>query len=181
MPAAVAFRYARALADLAGQARVDDVAAELEAFVAVLGGSADLRNAIQSPAVPPPRKRAVIARMAEMLPLSALVRRFLYVVVDHRRAGLLAEICEAYEQVMDERQGISRAEVVSARELSRAEQSDLTASLAQLTGRQVRARFAVREDLIGGVIARIGSTVYDGSVRGQLEVLKERLAGVESR
>jgi F-type H+-transporting ATPase subunit delta len=179
MPAALAFRYARALADLAGSARVDEVAAELDRFAQVLKESADLHTAMESPAVSPARKRAVVARMAEVLPLSDLTRRFLFVVIGHRRAALVSDIREAYEQVMDERLGVVRASVGSARPLVGAEREQVLASLARLTGKQVRARFEVREELVGGVLARIGSTVYDGSVKGQLEALKKRLAGTE--
>ena len=129
--------------------------------------------------MPPPRKRAVVNRLARMLPLSSVVRRFLLVVVDHRRTHLLADILEAFETVMDERLGVVRADVSSAHELTSGQRDELLAGLARITGKQARARFSIRPDLIGGVVARIGSTVYDGSVRGQLQALKHRLAGVE--
>jgi F-type H+-transporting ATPase subunit delta len=134
---------------------------------------------MESPAVSPQRKRAVVTQLAKILPLSDLVRRFLFVVIDHRRPALVSEIREAYQQVMDERLGVVRAHIGSARELSGAEREQVRASLARLTGKQVQANFEVRDELIGGVLARIGSTVYDGSVKGQLETLKQRLAGAE--
>lgn len=162
---------------MAGSARVADVAAELDAFSAAMRESADLRVAMDSPAVPPGRKRAVISKLSEVLGVSDLVRRFLFVVVDHRRPALLPEIREAYEEVMDERLGVARADVSSARALTEPERTDLTGRLAQLTGKRIRARFEVNPGLLGGVVARVGSTVYDGSVRGQLESLKARMAG----
>ena len=179
MPNALAFRYARALADLAARPGVDleTLRRELDAFTAALAESEDLRTALESPAVTPPRKRAVISRMAALLPISDLVRRFLLVVVDHRRVALLREIGEAFEAVIDNRLGVVRADVLSARELTAQQREQLLAGLGKLTGRQVRARFAVDEKLIGGVVARIGSTVYDGSVHGQLQALRHRLAG----
>ena len=178
MPAALAFRYARALAAQPGAAADPEaVAREMEAFAGALAESELLRNALGSPAVPPPRKRAVVARLARTLPLSDLVRRFLLVLIDHRRMALVAQIREAFETVVDERRGVVRVEVLSARELAPQQRQEVLAELGRLTGRQPRASFSVRPELIGGVVARIGSTVYDGSVRGQLEALKKRLAG----
>jgi F-type H+-transporting ATPase subunit delta len=180
MPSALAFRYARALAGAAPPSDVPAVIASLAAFETMLAASQDLRNALQSPAVAPARKRAVISRLAEALSLSGVVRRFLLVLIDHRRAALLAEIREAFEAVMDDRLGLVRVDVVSARELTPAQRGGLVAELSRVTGRQARAQFSIREELIGGVLARVGSTVFDGSVRGQLETLKQRLAGAET-
>lgn len=184
MPSALAMRYARALADVVTKpgSRIDAQAAAVEmgSFERLLAESADLKIALESPAVPPPRKRAVAGRLAKDLEISDVVRRFLFVLIDHRRTALLHEIREGFESVIDERVGIARAEVVSARPLSAPQQQEIIAGLARLTGKQTRAQFRVQDDLIGGVMARIGSTVYDGSVRGQLEALKQRLAGVET-
>jgi F-type H+-transporting ATPase subunit delta len=184
MLGALAMRYARALADVvtAPGSKIDARAAsaELGAFERLLAESADLKTALESPAVPPPRKRAVAGRLAKDLALSDVIRRFLFVLIDRRRTALLHEIGEAFESVMDERLGIARAEVLSARPLSAPQQQEIVAGLARLTGKQTRAQFGVQDDLIGGVMARIGSTVYDGSVRGQLEALRQRLAGTGS-
>jgi F-type H+-transporting ATPase subunit delta len=179
MPAALAFRYARALADLANQPGVDAVAvgSQLNAFAATIADSADLRVILASPAVPPARKRAVISGLAPVVGVSDLVRRFLVVVADHHRMSLLSEVSEAFELVMDERLGVVRADVSSARELTPTQRAEVLAELARITGKNARARFSIDQDLIGGLTARIGSTVYDGSVRGQLESLQQQLAG----
>jgi F-type H+-transporting ATPase subunit delta len=177
MPSALAFRYARALADAAGAVDPQSVMRDLGAFESLLAASQDLHTALQSPAVPPARKRAVVSRLAQALPLSDLVRRFLMVLIDHRRAALLGGVREAFESVMDERLGVARVDVVSARELTSAQRGAIVAEVGRVTGKQARALFSIREDLIGGVVARVGSTVFDGSVRGQLETLKHRLAG----
>jgi F-type H+-transporting ATPase subunit delta len=95
--------------------------------------------------------------------------------VDHRRIAALSDIIQSFEIVIDERLGFARAEIASASELSKEQQAALTARLERLTGKRVRPQFAVDASLIGGVTARIGSTVYDGSVRGQLESLERRL------
>ncbi len=184
MPSALAFRYARALAEVitkpGSKTNEQAAMAELASFEQLMAASGALKTALQSPAVPPVRKRAVVTHLAKMLPVSDVVRRFLFVLIDHRRTGILHEISEAFEAVMDERLGIARAEVSSARPLTDRQQQEVIAGLARLTGKQARARFFVREDLIGGVTARIGSTVYDGSIRGHLDALKHKLAGVES-
>ncbi|HEX8985567.1 MAG TPA: ATP synthase F1 subunit delta [Bryobacteraceae bacterium] len=184
MPSALAFRYARALADVVAKtgAEIDaqTATAELGGFEQVLAGSAELKTALESPSVPPQRKRAVINRIARMVPVSDPIRRFLLVLTDHRRAALLGDVREAFEQVMDERLGIARAEVISARPLSPPQQQEIIAGLARLTGQQARARFRVEDGLIGGVVARLGSTVYDGSIRGQLDAIRQRLAGTGS-
>jgi F-type H+-transporting ATPase subunit delta len=184
MPSALAFRYARALADVATQpgsaADVDAVTAQLAAFEALIAEVPDLKIALESPAIQPARKRSVVEWLAKRLDTTDLVRRFLCVIIDHRRADQLHDIRVAFEAVADERMGIARAEVTSARPLSKPQQQQVIDGLARLTGKQTRAQFTVQESLIGGVVARIGSTVYDGSVRGQLDALRQRLAGVES-
>jgi F-type H+-transporting ATPase subunit delta len=110
------------------------------------------------------------------MPLSTQVRNFLYVLVDRRRAGLLDEITDAFEAAVDERSGVVRAEVSSAVPLSDAQRAELAKALSDVTGKRVRCEFAVDDSLIGGVIARIGSTVYDGSVRTQLGEIQQLLA-----
>jgi F-type H+-transporting ATPase subunit delta len=182
MPRALAFRYARALADLVlepgSTADPQAVAAEIESFERTLEAWPDLKLALESPTVPAARKRAVVGRLADSLPLSSLVRRFLFVLIDHRRVALLGDLREAFQAVIDERSGLVRADVVSARLLGPAEREEVVATLGRLTGREARAEFRVERELIGGVVARIGSTVYDGSIRGQLQGLKQRLTGV---
>lgn len=176
---AVAARYANALADVvtAGAAATGprDAVSELRAFVSALESSAELRNALVTPAVPASRKKAVVGRIAEILELSRIARNFLFVLVDHRRIGILPEILHSFELVLDERLGFARAEVSSAHELSEPLRASLNAELERLTGKRIRARFRRDDSLIGGVMARIGSTVYDGSVRGRLESLERRL------
>jgi F-type H+-transporting ATPase subunit delta len=182
MPQALAFRYARALADLvldpATKTDPQAVTAEIELFQRTLAGSPDLKLVLESPTVPAARKRAVVGRLAEFLPLTGLMRRFLFVLIDHRRVPLLGDVREAFQAVIDERLGLVRAAVASARPLGPEERERILATLGRLTGLEARAEFSVERDLIGGVVARIGSTVYDGSIRGQLQGLKQRLEGV---
>ncbi len=176
---AVAVRYANALADVvtggASPLRPQDAVAELDAFAAALRASTELHSVLITPAVPIGRKKAVIGRIAGTLRLSRIARNFLFVLVDHRRITALPEIIHSLERIVDERLGYVRAEVTSARELTEALRTALSAELERLTGKHIRARFTVDPSLIGGVVARIGSTVYDGSVRGQLASLERRL------
>ena len=182
MPQAVAHRYARALADAvldpAAQLEPKQALAELRQFSAMLAGSVELRSVLLSPAVAGSRKRAVIAKFGDIVPYSRLVRNFLYVLVDRRRISSIAEIAEAFETTLDERLGILRAEVRAASHLTDAQQAAMTQTLSRMTGKQVRCEFSTDPALLGGAVARIGSTVYDGSVRGQLEALRERLVKV---
>jgi F-type H+-transporting ATPase subunit delta len=179
MSLAVASRYARALVDVATaqDAAVDprQVAEQLNAFDATLRSSGDLRNILLSPAVAPARKRAVVGRLGETLGMARLVRNFLFVVIDHRRIEMLDEIRAAFETALDERMGVVRADVASAAPMTDAEEQAIAAQLARLSGKRVRPEFAVDGNLIGGVTARIGSTIYDGSVRGQLQALRRKM------
>lgn len=179
MAAAVASRYARALADLAFDPRKgldpQAVLAGLARFDAALSESAELRGALLTPAVPAARKRAVVERLAVRLDIAPLVRNFLYVVISHRRTAMFGEIREAYQAQLDERLGLVEAGVTTARELKPEVRGRVEQGLERLTGKRVRARFGVDEGLIGGIVVRIGSTIYDGSVRGQLEALRRKL------
>ncbi|HUB80432.1 MAG TPA: ATP synthase F1 subunit delta [Bryobacteraceae bacterium] len=176
---AVATRYAHALADVvtAGDSplRPADAIAQLRSFEAALKASPALTNALTTPAVPIARKRAVVGRIGHVLELGQITRNFLYVLVDHRRITLLSQVIETLELTVEERLGFGRAEVSSAAELSHEQQTALLAKLEQVTGKRLRARYAVDDALIGGVVARIGSTVYDGSVRGRLNGLRHQM------
>jgi F-type H+-transporting ATPase subunit delta len=176
---AVANRYAKALADVvtapASAVRTEDCLAELRAFEATLAASPALRNALDTPAVPVGRKRAVVGRIADILQPSRITRNFLFVLVDRRRIAQLPVIIQSFEMIAEERLGFARAEVSAARELSESQRSALEKELERLTGKRIRMRLAVDGALIGGVVARIGSTVYDGSVRGQLSGLGRQL------
>lgn len=179
MPQAVASRYANALVDavLSASPAVDphQAAAELKFFEEMVNGASELRNILLSPAVSSARKRAVVARFAETMPLSRLVRNFVYVLIDHRRIRILDEVRAAFEFIVDERLGLVRADVKSAAPLADPQKNALQAELSRLTGKQVKCDYSVDPDLLGGVTARIGSTIYDGSVRAQLNSLRQRL------
>ena len=176
---AVASRYAHALADVVTAStsplRAEDAVTQLRAFEAVLHSSPALQNALTTPAVPVARKRAVIGRIGYVMELSQITRNFLYVLVDHRRITSLSEIIHSFELAVDERLGFARAEISSAANLSEDQQTELRIRLEQVSGKRLRARYTVDRGLIGGIVARIGSTVYNGSVRGRLDTMGSRM------
>jgi F-type H+-transporting ATPase subunit delta len=103
------------------------------------------------------------------------VRNFIYFIVDHRRTELLREIEQAFGEELNARLGIAEAQVTSARPLSPEEKQQLTAALERQTKKKIEATFQEDKSLLGGAVVRIGSTVYDGSVREQLNRLREQL------
>jgi F-type H+-transporting ATPase subunit delta len=179
MLSVVATRYAKALVDVvtAAGSSIDAarVLSELQAIDGVIASSENLRSALASPAVAPSRKRAVMGRLLAPMNVLSQVRNFLFVLIDHRRVEELPSVIEAFESLLDERLGLVRADVRSAHELAPGQKSSLEAQVARLAGKQARVRFTIDPALIAGVVARVGSTVYDGSVRGQLDRLRARL------
>ncbi len=180
MAQAAASRYAKALADLVLRpgSGLDPsaVAAQLKTFGENLKSSPELRGVLLSPAVATTRKRAVVSRVLAGSGIPKLIENFLFVIIDHRRITLIDDIREAFEIFVDERSGVVKAAVSSARVLDEAQKSALAAELARLTGQKVRCEFTTDPALVGGASAKIGSRIYDGSVRGELTALRRRLA-----
>ena len=177
---AIVDRYASALADVVtspnSTVAPQDALQQLRSFDAVVRDSYELRTALESPAVPNSRKRGVIERFVGPLGLSKIVRNFLFVLSNKRRLSALHEIIDSLDVQLDERLGFIRAEVSAAAELTQAQLDVLTQKLAAISGKKIRMRFDVDPRLIGGVVARMGATVYDGSVRGRLDNLSKKLA-----
>jgi F-type H+-transporting ATPase subunit delta len=179
MLSAVATRYARVLVDVVTSpgsgVEAAGALAQLRSIRELIAESTDLRSVLLSPAVAPSRKRAVMARLLGPANLARQVRNFVYVLIDHRRVDQIESIVEAFEVLLDERLGFVRADVSSARELTPAQRASLEAQVARLEGKKAKLRFTADPALIAGVVARVGSTVYDGSVRGQLDRLRTKL------
>lgn len=172
----VAQRFAGALADVAmEQKSAEAVKHDLGAFVELFFTTTDLRNALESPAVDGDVKDKVIATISARMGLNTAVRNFISLVVNHRRTELLREMQQAFDAELNARLGIEEAEVTSARELSAAEKKELSAVLERRTGKKIEARFREDKALLGGAMVRLGSTIYDGSVREQLNRLREQL------
>lgn len=176
MNEAVARRYASALADVAlEQIKADKVKADFSTFVEAFYTSSDLQNVLETPAVGPEQKHKVIAKLAEKMVLDPAVRNFIYLIVDHRRTELLREVQQALAEEMNSRLGIAEAHVTSAQALNDDEKNQLTAVLERRTGKKIEAQFQQDKSLLGGAVVRVGSTVYDGSVREQLNRLRKQL------
>jgi F-type H+-transporting ATPase subunit delta len=174
---AVSSRYAAALVDVAiAQKSEDRVKRDLAAFVDAYAAAGDLRNALESPAVSREAKLQVIQKLGERMDLAPAVRNFLSVLVDHRRTEMLREMQEAFRVQMNARKGIAEVDVTSSRALSANERKNLVDMLRDKTNSKgIEAQFHEDESLVGGTVVRVGSTVYDSSVRAQLERMREQL------
>jgi F-type H+-transporting ATPase subunit delta len=148
----------------------------LTEFGAAYAESAELRNVLANPAVIPAAKHGVIEKLVVRLGASRIVRNFLFVVVDNQRTHLLPKILQTFEDVLRERQGVAEAEVASATELTGPQKTQLQQTLQRLTGRKIQANYSLDPALLGGVVVRIGDTIYDGSVRNRLNQMRARLA-----
>lgn len=176
MSEAVASRYAAALAGAAlDENNAGPVRSDLGAFVEAFEESTELRNVLESPAVPPELKRKIVEELAKRMNLAAAVRNFIFLLIDHNRTGMLREIQQAFHEALNARLGIADAEVMSARALGADERRELTAALERRTGKKIEARFREDASLVGGAVVRVGSVVYDGSVREQLGRLRQQL------
>jgi F-type H+-transporting ATPase subunit delta len=182
MHSAVARRYAKALIEvvLAPGFQMDPkkTLEELRSIQELIAGSTPLHIALLSPAVSPSRKRAVVGRLIGPMNVSKAVRNFLFVVIDHRRIQEWKGVVEAFDALLDERLGFVRAGVASASALTEPQKTSLEAELSRLSGKKAKLTFTIDPALIGGVLARVGSMVYDGSVRGQLERLRLKLGSL---
>ena len=169
-------QYANALADIAlAQGAAAPVTQQLGDFTAAYTSSAELRNFLASPAVSKAEKRGVAEKISARLGASKIVRNFLFVVIDHQRTQLLSEIFESFQEVVRQRQGIAEAEIFSPTALNDAQKKEMTQALERLTGKKVEAKFSLDTNLLGGALVRVGDTIYDGSLRNQLDALREQL------
>ena len=173
---AAAVRYARALFDVAvKEADPRAVERELAAFVELVQGHELLGKVLANPAVPAPRKQAVVEQLAARAGLSAIVSRLLRLLARRDRLVLLADLLEEYRRRVLDYQNIVRAEVTTAVPLDADHVAALGQAFARVTGRQVQVTAGVDPAVLGGVVARVGSMVYDGSVRRHLERLRKAL------
>lgn len=172
-----AIRYARAFAEVAAAAGLyaDTAKAQMMDFADALAISAELRELLLNPSVEVQQKVRVLDALAARLGLSVQVRNFLAVVLEHHRMDSLTRIVAAYAELADVQSGAAEASITSARPLNEQDRAQLEAQIAALTGSKVRARYVEDPTLLGGVVVQVGSTVYDGSLRAQLQQLKQTL------
>ena len=172
----VARRYAVALADVVTKSgETNFVRAELKSWEELINSSSELQNAFRNPVISHTNKEKVLENLIERTKSSRTTANFLRVLLRNNRLTEINEINERFANVLEERSGIVSAQITSARALSDAEKAEMKANLEKLTRKQVNLNFATDEKIIGGVVTRIGSIVYDGSVKTQLENLKQQL------
>lgn len=168
-------RYAKALIDVLYPDKAEAGLQQLQTFSALIKEDPDARRFFENPAMAGDRRKRLLKEIAAALVFDRRVANFVDILVDRNRLPLLDEIIAAYQKALDERQGIVRARVTAAHTLDALQQRELASKLEQVTGKQVRMEVDIDPSLIGGVIAQVGSTVYDGSVRHQLQAFKSRL------
>ena len=175
--AAFAARYARAFAQVAAATQLDLVAAQrqLADFAATLAGSRELREVLMNPSLANEQKLKVVDAIARRLDMAQPVRNFVAVIMDHQRLAELDDILEEYAAVADTNAGVTEVEITSARTLDEGERRDLVAKAGELASTRIHASFTEDASLLGGAVLKIGSTIYDGSLRAQLVGMKQRL------
>ena len=173
----LSLRYAHAFASVAAANRLNTAAAQqqLQDFSATLADSRELREVLMNPSIDNAQKLKILDAIASRIGMFPQVRNFVAVIMDHQRLHELDEILAEYHAVADRQSNTAEAEITSAHPLDAAARKDLESQVAKLAGGQIRATYREDATLLGGAVVRIGSTVYDGSIRAQLQQLKQNL------
>jgi F-type H+-transporting ATPase subunit delta len=176
--ASVTSTYARAFADVVFDQHLDPAKTlrEAQSLAELADSSLELREVWEAPSIPAEQKRALLDAIVAREGFSRPVRNFVAVLIDHRRIKFLDLIVKEFEKELDRRMGFVEAEIISSRELGQPERSALEEQVAKLTGLKVRARYEQDESILGGAIVKVGSMIYDGSVKGQLERIREAIS-----
>lgn len=170
-------QYATALADVVlEQGAAEPARKQLQDFRAAYEESAELRNVLASPAIAREAKHGVIEKLVARMGASRIIRNFLFVMSDNQRVHLLPEIVHTFAQVLRQRQGVAEAEISCAAEMTEKQKAELVSRLERLSGKKIQAKYSLEPALLGGAVVRIGDTIFDGSVRNQLNQLRARLA-----
>lgn len=173
----VSLRYAHAFASVAAEHKLDPLATErqLAELSDVIAESQALREVLSNPAIPEDQKLRVLDAIVARLNVAPQVRNFTAVILHHQRINILSDILADYHALADEQASLTEAEIISARPLDGHDRAELEAQVEKLAGGKVRATYSEDASLLGGAIVRIGSTVYDGSIRAQLQGLRQKL------
>jgi len=173
----LSLRYAHALASVAAAQHLDTAAAsqQLNDFAETLAGSHDLREVLMNPSLSTDQKLKVIDAIAVRIGMMPQIRNFVAVVMDHGRHSDFSEMVSEFATVSDANSGLVEAEITSAHPLNDADKAELEAQVARLAGSRINATYREDKSLLGGAVVKIGSTVYDGSIRAQLAQLKQKL------
>ena len=176
--AVVDLRYARALATVISDQKMDLIAAQgqLQDFANLLAASVELREVLQNPSIPEPQKLKVLDALAARAGMSQPIRNFIAVLTHHQRLNQLPEMITAFASIADESSGVAEVEITTARPLDDVNRRLLEEQVAKLAGEpKVQAIYREDASLLGGAVIRLGSTIYDGSVRAHLEQLRQRM------
>jgi F-type H+-transporting ATPase subunit delta len=173
----LSLRYAHAFASVATSAHLDTAVAQqqLNDFSGTLADSRELREVLMNPSIANEQKLKVLNAISERIGMFPQVRNFVAVIMEHQRLAELDEILTEYHAVADEQSNVAEAEIISAHPLNDQDREELEAQVAKLAGGRIRATYRQDATLLGGAVVRIGSTVYDGSIRAQLQQLKQKL------
>jgi F-type H+-transporting ATPase subunit delta len=174
----IARRYATALADVILEQREEaEIRHELNEWEQMFAANPSLLEIFSNPTVGYDQKQKVLSELIDRTRVRPTTANFLRVLLKNQRMADLSQVTARLSQILDERSGVISADVISAQPLPAASTAALALRLGEITGKKVNLNFATDETLLGGIVTRIGSTVYDGSVRNQLERLGEALAG----
>ena len=168
-------RYAKALLDVLFPSRAELGRQQLKGFFSVLSEQTEARVVLENPTVSAERRTELLNKIGDVLGLDTPIRNFLALLIERNRLDLLNEILSTYENLLDDRQGVVRARVTTALALDSRQQDAVAAKLQALTGKRVRMEVFVDSSLLGGLVAQVGSTIYDGSIRQQLQTFKTNL------
>ncbi len=177
MQGGVSIRYSRALLELGDEAgtitRIQD---ELARFVEAYDGSEDLRNVLLNPSISLDERKSLVKTLALKLRLSSLTTNFTLLLLDKGRVDQVPAIGATFQRLADEKAGNVRAEVTSATTLNAMQVAKIKTTLGKLTGKKVIVNASVDETLLGGVVTRVAGKVYDGSLRAQLNAIRNQAA-----
>ena len=175
--AAIANRYARVLADVSFKlGQHEAVERELEQFGQLLDGHRELSAFYEDPGLSTARKKAATSQLLARLGFCKTTGNFIHVLVERNRMGHFREMLQAFRQDIRDRLGIVEVGVTTSTEIGQALREQLSRAMEQVSGKRVQLRFRIDPRILGGVITRVGDTIYDGSVRQQLQQMRERLS-----
>ena len=168
-------RYAKALLEVLYPDSAELGLEQLVKFSSLLNAQSEMRQLFENPTVAADRRKSVFDGIADALAYDGRVRNFINLLIERNRLDLLSAVIRSYQGLLDEKLGLVRAHVTSASPLDSAQQRAIAAKLETVTGKKVRVELSVDPTLLGGVVAQVGSTIYDGSLRQQLQTFKQRL------
>lgn len=174
----IARRYASALADVVIERKEERaVQQEIEQWASLIESNPELKEVFANPTIAYDEKCNVLEELIARTRVLPTTASFLRVLLRNQRLSQLRDVAERFSQVLDERSGVVSASVTTAKPIPEDLKNQLRETLVATTGRNVRVTFNTDETIIGGLVARIGSTIFDGSVQNRLERLSEELAG----